>query len=760
MDRASVVRYMIALAALLGLGTMILHSPAPSHAGAAPATTPPSTTTPAAATGTVRPGAPVPTVIIGVPGLRWNDITETGTPALWGLTGKGGAGALSVRTTRPNTCPMDGWLTLSAGQRARLANADCALPSVPVVAPQTSGGVAPPAGGALAPGWPSIKNDNADSSYHAQVGLLGDAAHKGGQCTTAVGPGAVFGLANGSGKVDHYVTSAEKATAADWTRCALTAVDVDDVFRVFVSAGVDSEGVQVPVAAAKRRAAAATADRHVSKVLAGIPANATVLVAGLADVGPRAHLRVGIAAGSSYKPGILTSPATRQTALITLTDLTATTLHLLGLPKPQAAVGAVWRSEPSEGGTAERVDSLIEQDVAAQAIRNVQSLYFWVLGGTQLLGYGLAALVLRRRRKAPDSRAKILAGTRFMALFSGSVPCASFLCGLVPWWKASHPSPVLVLTLLGFSGLLTALALAGPWRRSVTAPSLVIAGATALVLALDVMTGSRLQMDTLMGYTATVAGRFYGFGNQAFSLFAVASILTAAWLAEYPLRAGRTLAAVALVAGIGVLAVAIDGLPAWGADFGGVLAMVPGFAILGLMLSGRRVSALKVGLFCLVAAVLVLLISYVNARSANPTHLGRFWQDLVNGDAWGIVARKFTSMVGSLDRLPYTIAVAVAVAFLFFVLIRPTSRQASLMERAYVRSGTMRPALICSLTVGVIGTLVNDSGVVIISVAFSLAIPLMLAASIRALELDARNGGTPGPARPEPRSAPAGPPPA
>ncbi|MEU5881125.1 hypothetical protein [Spirillospora sp. NPDC047279] len=753
MYRASVVRSLVALVAMAGLGLLIVLQTTPSHAAAPGAA---DTTDMAGKSGAAATAATSPTVIIGIPGLRWNDITETGTPALWALTGKGGAGALSVRTTRPNTCPMDGWLTLSAGQRARLANADCALPAVPVVSGQTSGGVSPPEGGAMAPGWASIAQDNLDSPYHAQVGLLGDAARKGGVCTTAVGPGAVFGLADGSGKVDHYVASADKATAADWARCPLTAVDVDELFRTFISAGVDSDGEQVPVPAAERSAAATAADRQVAKVTAGLPANATVLIAGLADVGPEAHLRVAIATGPGYRPGYLISPATRQASLVTLTDLTATTLGLLGLPKPQAAVGAVWEDSPSDDDTAEKVDSLTEQDVAAQAIRNVQGSYFWVLGGTQLIVYAVAALALRRSRQNPGSRAKILSRTRVIAVIGGAVPCAAFLSGLIPWWKAPHPSPVLVLTVIAFSALLTGLALGGPWRRSVTAPSLIIAAATALVLALDVMSGSRLQMDTLMGYTATVAGRFYGFGNQAFSLFAVASILTAAWLAEYPLRAGRRLAAVVLVAVIGVVAVAVDGLPAWGADFGGVLAMVPSFALLGLMVSGRRVSALKLALFGLAGVALVLLISFVNARSANPTHLGRFWQDLMNGDAWDIVVRKFTSMVGSIERLPYTIAVAIAVGFLFFVLIRPTSRQASLMERTYARSETMRPALICSLAVGVIGTLVNDSGVVIIAVAFSLAIPLMLAASIRALELDGPTDDTPGRARPEPRSAPAG----
>ncbi|WP_175250054.1 hypothetical protein [Actinomadura sp. J1-007] len=142
-----------------------------------------------------------------MPGLMWSDVTRDTTPALWGLMAQGAGAGLSVRTTKTNTCPTDGWLTLSAGQRSRLAHGDCALPSAPIVSGQPSPAGPPPEGGAVAPGWPAIKSDNAHTSYHAQVGLLGDAMHKAGGCTTAVGPGAVFGLADGAGRVDRYVES-------------------------------------------------------------------------------------------------------------------------------------------------------------------------------------------------------------------------------------------------------------------------------------------------------------------------------------------------------------------------------------------------------------------------------------------------------------------------------------------------------------------------------------------------------------------------
>lgn len=127
----------------------------------------------------------------------------------------------------------------AAARRLRAAvRADPAGPGLPTGAP--------PPGGAIAAGWPAIKSDNAGTNYHAQIGLLGDEVHEAGGCTMAVGPGAVFGAGNGGGRVDRYVESPDKVTAADWARCPLAAVDVDDLFRAYINAGVDPKGDQVP----------------------------------------------------------------------------------------------------------------------------------------------------------------------------------------------------------------------------------------------------------------------------------------------------------------------------------------------------------------------------------------------------------------------------------------------------------------------------------------------------------------------------------
>ncbi|GAA0965997.1 hypothetical protein [Actinocorallia libanotica] len=679
-------------------------------------------------------------VVVGVPGLQWSDLSAEGTPALWRLTGDGAAAALSVRTTTTRTCPVDGWLTVSAGQRARLANGSCALPPPPATAE----------GGATVPGWGEIVTDNAGTAYGAKAGLLGDAVRRAGGCTQAVGPGGAFAAADGQGRVDRY--AADENAVTDWAACALTVVDVDDVSRAYVKAGVDSSGAQAQVSAEDRARAVTADDARIARVVGALPAGTTVLIAGLADTTPTPHLHVALGAGG-FERGYLTSAATRRDGLVTLTDLTATVLAELGIERPSGAVGSAWRSAPSADPAAAKVEALHDQDLAAQAVRKLSSGFFIVLFSVQLLLYGYAALALRRSGARDRDRRRILGWTRIGALAGAATPAAAYLAGMLPWWRASSPGTMLVVCVAGLAALITALALAGPWRRSITGPGLVIAGLTALVLGLDVISGSSLQINTFMGYTALVAGRFYGFGNMAFALFATASILTAAWLAEPLLRAGRRKAALAVVVAIGLVAVVVDGLPGWGSDFGGVVAILVGTGTLALLLSGRRISVVRLGLLGLLGAVVVLGMSYADSRRAEPTHLGQFWRQLAAGEGWSVVTRKFGAMLGSLGHLEYTLAVIGGLLFLFLVLARPSAWRTPILASAYRRTPTLRPALLAVLTVALIGMLMNDSGVVIPALVFTLAIPLVLAACVRALELDAADAGSTTPEEPAPTPA-------
>jgi hypothetical protein len=676
-------------------------------------------------------------VVIGVPGLQWSDIHDTDTPNLSRLAGQGSAAALSVKTVGPHTCPIDGWLTVSAGQRAQLRNGSCGLPPAPVHDAVF--------------GFAGMRKDNAQNKYGSKLGLLGDTVHRAGACTMAVGPGAVFGAADSGGRVDGYAPSAAQLPAGALSRCALTMVDIDDVFRAYINAGVDVDGLQAQVTAKRRAAAVNRADDQIGQILAAVPPGTTVLLAGLSDANVTAHLRVAVASGPAYPSGYLTANSTHTRGLVTLTDVTATILHSLGVAQPKEAVGSAWRDDGGKPSSIRTLtNALNDQDQAAQAYSRLVLPFYLVLVIVQVALYAFSTLALRRKRR------RVLAVTKVMALAAASLPVAAFLGNLVPWWSTGHPAVTIVLTVLAAMAVITAVAAAGPWRRSVTGAAAVVGGVTAVVLTLDVMTGNHLQTCGLLGYTPLVAGRFYGFGNIPWALWVTGIIIATGAVAGRLLgRDGeRRLLATGLVIAAGLAALVVDGAPMWGADFGGIIAIIPGFAVFAFMVGGRRIRPSRLLAVLAAGALLVLGVAFLDSLRANPTHIGEFWNNLTSGDAGTVIFRKFRGMVGTFGTWQLTVIAGAAIGFLFFGLLRPLSWRAAALHTAYERAPALRATLVALLVTAGTGMLVNDSGVAIPALAFTVAIPLALAASIRALELEASDAPPRRSERSESTSAP------
>lgn len=670
-------------------------------------------------------------VVIGVPGLQWDDLDPARTPALWRLAAGGGAASLSTRTVPPEgratTCPVAGWLTVSAGQRAAAAGTACTPPPDPAVAAD---------GSTTVPGWAALAEAQRSSPFRAQIGLLGQTVTAAGGKVAAIGPGAALAAADDSGRVQRYAASPSEL--ADLGPYTLVVAEAGEIGRAWTDAEArDASASGSDIAPDVRRQAVAAADRTAGAVLALVPPGSTVLLAGLSDSGSIAHLHVAIATGPGgaesgrepYRRGFLTASSTRQDALVTITDLTATVTHALGIGTPDGVVGRPWLSggeAPEAAGSA--VTRLADADLASQVLRQVREPFFAVLVVAQLLFYGLAAVVIRRHRR-------MLTATQVVAVVSGAVPVSTFLAQLVPWWSHSHPMAGLLLTIAGFAGLVAGLGFAGPWRRHVLGPLTVVAGVTSLALLLDVMTGSRLQVNAVTGYEPVTGGRFYGFGNMAFAAYSTGTILLLAGIA-HALRARRRLA-VAVCLAYALLAIMGDGWPAWGADFGGVPSFVVGLAVFMLMITGRKVSAVRLGLIGLAGAVLIIVIAVVDwLRPADRrTHLGTFVQQLIGGEGGSVVGRKLGAMLHTLGNLPLTLLSLVALAFLFLVLSRPSRWGASALSLAYARAPELRAGLFGALTAALVGFGINDSGIAIPAMALTVAVPLTLAASVRALQL-------------------------
>ena len=153
-------------------------------------------------------------ILIGAAGLRWEDINPALTPTLWALAEDSALASMSVRSAQRHTCPADGWLTLGAGNQARVGDAggtdDCeaALPTVELQE----------GGSALMRGARQIYDDNRTLYYRARPGVLAEMV----RCTVAVACLALSRRAWFSSLSSAWATSIETAGARAWATTAAT----------------------------------------------------------------------------------------------------------------------------------------------------------------------------------------------------------------------------------------------------------------------------------------------------------------------------------------------------------------------------------------------------------------------------------------------------------------------------------------------------------------------------------------------------------
>jgi hypothetical protein len=577
-------------------------------------------------------------VVVGIPGLRWSDVTERATPTLYRLQQTAASGVLSVKTAAALDCPADGWLTLGAGNR--------------VVA---QGGHVDPCPQAL-PGQYSLplqRRANADRREGAMPGLLADLLRRKGICVSATGIGAGMAAADGSGNV----------------------------------------GRDCPVQVVE--ATIATSDVAITRAVA---TGATVLVVGVSEGAGESdpHLHVVLATGPGFEPGALTSASTRRAPYVQLVDVAPTVLQRFGIAAPDEMIGEPIRSV----GDVPTLAALRDEAVKADAHRTATVPWFVTVLGLEALVLSLG--MWRRRWRIAELAG--LAGTCAVG--------ASYLANLLPWWRSGTPA-LLGLTAVG-TAVLTGITLLG---RGLLARAGIACGLVALVVVADLLTGAHLQLSSVAGYSPLVAGRFAGIGNVAFGVLAAAVLLAAASTRS------------ATVAALTALVVIVDGAPQWGSDVGGVLALVPAYAVLVLLLAGRAASLGRVAVAAVVGALVVTAFAVADhARpAADQTHLGRFVGQVLDGSAGGVLRRKAVANLSLLFHSPITALLPVVVAGAVYLFLRPPEP----LRRVFDRTPAWRAGLLAVLTASALGFLLNDSGAAVPALALVVAVPATLAVVAR-----------------------------
>ncbi|MGH9039845.1 MAG: hypothetical protein ACRDZ3_06405, partial [Acidimicrobiia bacterium] len=181
---------------------------------------------------------------------------------------------------------------------------------------------------------------------------------------------------------------------------------------------------------------------------------------------------------------------------------------------------------------------------------------------------------------------------------------------------------------------------------------------------------------------------------------------------------------------LGVLIV--DGLPAFGADVGGVLAAGPAFVLVVCLLFGARLGprTLAAGVLGTVLALGAFVLFDLVRPPEDRSHLGRLVEQ-IDADGWGalaqVVERKADANMSVLTRSPWTPMVPAALAFVAYLVYRAPSALTAIGRRM----PQLRPILIGLLVAGVLGFALNDSGIAVPGMMLGVLNPVLVYLSAR-----------------------------
>ena len=370
------------------------------------------------------------------------------------------------------------------------------------------------------------------------------------------------------------------------------------------------------------------------------------------------------------------------------------------------------------------VGGLIGQDTAAQVWAGTHAVFFWAYALADLAVFAGIGLIFRGA--GPGARARRAACWRVAGTIAGAVPAGSFLANVVPWWLLGHPAIWQYGLTVAGTALVAGIALAGPWRRDPFGPPGVVALATVLIIGLDVMTGSRLQLGAPFGLSVLEGGRFYGIGGEAVGLYAVCALIAIAWVGNTLLQArsrGRAAAAAAAVAAFAVIAC---GWPQFGAKAGGTIALVPCALLLLLALAGIKITARRAAVVLGTGVALFAVFALINylIPATGTSDIGAFAGNLIHGHAGSLLTRKLTSMLGSIGLSPAVLPIIILVGL---ILLKPSWFAVRALPRGYAAEPLLAMTLAMMWLVCVLGWFADDSGIAVPGAALPLALPLGIA---------------------------------
>ena len=734
--RAAPVRKAAAVAALAVVVVLVgclLAALAPA-AGAAPR-------------GGAEPPRPDRVLILSVPVLGWEDVNTHRMPNLNRLLDRSAIANLATRTVTSTLDLADGYVTLGAGTRA--VGAGSTVDGQAFGAHEVVGDAGGATGaelfarrtgravdhGLVHLGIGAIERRNESELYDARIGSLGDALARAGHPAEVIANAdgddgdptptdfyrrpAVAALMDTAGPVPAGVLDERLLTADAGAPYGLR-LDVDAMAAALADTWKPGSVALVEASDLVRedlyRDFASTAERPrmfrrvlrwtdelVGAVLREVDFRRdTVMVVGPAHGRHDAHLTLMGLRGPGVEAGLRRSGTTHRAGFVELVDVAPTILDQLGIDRPEDMEGRAATVGETGGSAADRRATLQDSDAAARFREDQIAPVSVVM--VVVTGCLAAAMVLLLVRPGL-SRAQPALYLAALA-FLGLVP-AVFVARLFPFYTfGAIPYYVFLF------GMAIALAAVLETRRHrhPLDPLIGALSVIVVVLVLDTVLGAPLQFNSALGYSPKVAGRFTGLGNIGYAALTAATVVLAALLANRV--GGRRGARVAV--GLLAFVFVIDATPLWGADVGGILSVLPAFAVMAYLLLGLQIRLRTVVVWLGVTVLTVVGFGLLDlARPSDQrTHLGRLFER-IGSDGWSglqtVIERKAEANLSTIGNSVWLWVLPMVGAFVVFLVLRQRPRVDELIRRI----PELRAAAVGFAVLAVLGYALNDSGVAV-----------------------------------------------
>jgi hypothetical protein len=703
-------------------------------------------------------------LVISLPATAWIDLRSAGPPNLTRLLRHSALADLATRTVRNRTLPGAGYMAFGAGGRSVAAPEDAAIN---LEAPERYAGTAASAvfttrtGARLGPnvgalGWPQLVAQNDATSYDTRIGALGTALEDAGigryvianaDETSETGPvlrrEAALTLMDETGRVPGTVAgllrraphapfgreldldAVDRAFPRDFsTRRQVVLVEASDLARAdaYRSRASPEQRAELQAAALHRT------DELVGRLLRHVDLrrDAVLVVSPYHTSRTRTLTTVAVHAPHATT-GLLESATTRRSGYLQIVDLAPTILDLVDVTPPEPMEGRPARLHAETDTYRDRVDRLVRADRGAQFRDATIGQATAILVVVTIALAVVAALWYCFARRTPLT---VLLAWASLALI-GYVT-ASFLAGLLLFFRwGSGPYFVFVI---GTALVIAAIAFACG-RRNPVDPLLVALGIVVVMHLGDLVSGTRLQFNTVFGYSPTVGIRLAGIGNPGSAQVSVCALLFAILVTWRVPRRGGVIGDLVLVATLLVV-----GAPMWGQDYGGALALAPTLVLWWLLHSHRRIrwrTVLTV-VGALVATGLVAGFVDLSRPAADRTHVGRFFERVGEDGPSGffsVIGRKLGLMLGTFSNTAWVLLVlsVLVLAVLAF-------RRTDVMTRLFASVPTLRPGLVCVAVLIVLATALNDSGVQVTGMMLAMTLPTLTFLATRFVDSDDEDG--------------------